>query len=712
MSFQFHDTQTKKTDSGLNCFVLFARLEGISVDAEQIIHAYGIGPDGMTTPDILRVAKDLGFKAKSAQADYQKLLQLRHPVIANCKSGYIVLVKIQQEKAIILDPSETNPKTIKKEEFLSQWGKEIILLSFRGRNTLNKEFNLKWFLPAVWKYRKPFTEVLMASFILQLFGLITPIFTQVVIDKVLVHQSIPTLDVLVIGLAAIAGFEMILGIARTHIFNHTTSKLDVMLGARVFRHLFTLPLRYFEVRRVGDTISRVREIEHIRQFLTGAPLTAALDGMFVILFIVVMFFYSSTLTLVTIGILPLFAGLAAFVIPLLKHRLDERFDKGAEMQSYLVEAVSGVQTVKSLAMEPLMQKKWENLIAGYISASFKVSHLAGIAGSAGQFLQRASYLSILWLGAHLVISGKLTVGQLIAFQMMANRVIDPVLRLVQMWQDFQQTGLSIERLGDILNVKSGQVIKSAQTRLPAIEGRICAENVRFRYRVDASEVLRNVSFVVEPGALIGIVGRSGSGKSTLSRLIQRLYVPESGRILIDGTDISTADPAWLRRQIGVVLQENFLFNGTVRDNIAIHYPSADIKEIVRVSQLAGAHEFILELPEGYDTITGEKGTCLSGGQRQRIAIARALLTNPKILIFDEATSALDYESERIIQRNLQEICIGRTVLIIAHRLSTIRHANKILVIEKGDLVESGAHSELIERKGLYYHLYNQQEIGL
>jgi subfamily B ATP-binding cassette protein HlyB/CyaB len=529
--------------------------------------------------------------------------------------------------------------------------------------------------------------------------------------KVLVHQGITTLNVLAIALITVTLFEAILNMARTYVFTHTTSRIDIVLGTRLFRHLFQLPLRYFEVRRVGDTIARVRELENIRQFLTGSPLTSVLDVMFIVVYIGVMLFYSPTLTWVTLGTLPLFAILSLIVTPMLRQRLDEKFYRGAESQSYLVEAVTGVQTIKSFALEPEAQKKWEGMLANYIRASFKTSILSGTASSIAQFIQKTSNLIIIWLGAKLVMSGSLTVGQLIAFQMLSGRVSDPVLRLVQMWQDFQQIGLSIKRLGDIFNSKTEPSLDATKTRLPAIRGHVKFESVMFRYRVDGPEIIRNMSFVIEPGMTIGIVGRSGSGKSTLSKLIQRLYIPESGKILIDGVDISLADPAWLRRQIGVVLQENFLFNGSVRDNIAIHCPSASMTDIVRVAQLAGAHQFILELPEGYDTMVGEKGTALSGGQRQRIAIARALLMNPRLLIFDEATSALDYESERIIQKNLQRICQGRTVIMIAHRLSTLQHANKIMVVDKGQLVEFGSHSQLMARKGLYYYLYSQQEGG-
>lgn len=698
-----------KIDTGLSCLAMIARFHGVAVDPAQIKHAFAITANGMGRLDLLRAAKELGFKAKSVATPFERLPKLVFPAIAETIRGeFIILAKAESEKILIFDPRENRPKTLGKNEFLGLWQGIVILMTQRGSGLREDAFNLKWFVPAVWKYRNPITEVLVASLVLQIFALVTPIFTQVIIDKVLVHRGLTTLDVLAAGLLAIALFESLLSMLRTYVFTHTTSRIDITLGVKLFKHLLALPLGYFEVRRVGDTIARVKELESIRQFLTGAPLTSVLDITFIVVFIVVMFFYSVTLTLISLAALPLFAALSFGVTPIIRHRLDERFNCGADAQSYLVEAVSGVQTIKSFALEPETQKKWEGFFAKYIVASFRTYILSGTAGALAQLINRASYLVILWVGAHLVIDGELSVGQLIAFQMLSGRVSDPVMRLVNMWQDFQQAGLSVRRLGDILNTKPEPSVNASKTRLPTVKGHIKFDGVRFRYRPDGPEILRNMNFEIQPGLTVGIVGRSGSGKSTLAKLIQRLYIPEAGRILVDGVDISMVDPAWLRRQIGVVLQENFLFNLSVRDNIAIHNPSIDMADIITVSQLAGAHGFILDLPEGYDTVVGEKGTALSGGQRQRIAIARALLTNPRLLIFDEATSALDYESERVIQDNMKKICHGRTVIIIAHRLSTLRNADYIIVIDKGELIESGSHKELFASTGLYNHLYKQQ----
>jgi subfamily B ATP-binding cassette protein HlyB/CyaB len=706
--------EDRKIDTGLLCLVMVAGYHGLAVDPEQLRHTLALGSEGMGIMDILRAAKELGLKAKEAQVSYDRLNRLPMPALALMEDRkFNVLAKIDGDRVLVFDPLDGRPRLISKDEFLQRWQKRIILITYRKSVAPSeKPFGLSWFVPEIWKYRKPLYEVLTASLILQIIGLVTPVFTQVIIDKVLVHKGVTTLDVLAIGLITVVLFEALLNILRTYLFTHTTNRIDISLGTKLFRHLFSLPLKYFEVRRVGDTVARVRELENIRHFLTGAPLTSILDVMFIGVYLVVMFIYSTTLTFVVLGAMPLFALLSLIITPMLRHRLDERFNRGAEAQAFLVEMVTGAQTVKAMAVEPEVQKKWENLLANYVRASYKTSKLSGVAGSVGQLIDRGSTLAILWLGAHLVMRGDLTVGQLIAFQMLSGRVSGPVLRLVQLWQDFQQAGLSIRRLGDIFHSAPEPSLNVTKTRFPAIRGDVRLEGVRFRYRLDGPEIIRSINLDIKVGMILGIVGRSGSGKSTLAKLIQRLYLPESGRILIDGIDLALADPAWLRRQIGVVLQESFLFNGSVRDNIAFHYPQASMEEIIRVANLAGAHEFILELPEGYDTIVGERGTALSGGQRQRIAIARALLTNPRILIFDEATSSLDSESEAIIQRNLRQICRGRTVILIAHRLSTLRIAERIIVLEKGEIVELGTHDELMGRKGLYHHLQLQQNIEL
>jgi ATP-binding cassette, subfamily B, bacterial HlyB/CyaB len=687
-----------------------------ATDPVQLSRTLGLDPTvEVSETQLLLAAKELGLKGKAVHSNWLRLPNHTLPAIAELRGGgYVVLLRYEPDGLLIVgDPRQPRPQRLDREQFEAIWTGKLVLIKSRLRfDNPNRPFDLSWFVPAIWKYRKILGEILAASFVIQLFGLATPLFTQVIIDKVLMHKSLSTLHVLAAGMLIMIVFEAILTVLKTHLMAHTSNRIDVALGARLFRHLLHIPLRYFEVRRVGDTVARVRELENIRQFITGSSINVILDLVFTVLFVAVMFFYSGILTCVTLACIPLFAVLSIVIRPLMRRRLEEKFDRGAESQSYLVESVTGVQTVKAMALEPIFYRRWEEQLARYVTASFRTSHLSGIAGALGQIIQKLSSLSILWVGAYLVMRGSLTVGQLIAFQMLSGRVISPILRVVQLWQDFQQVGISVERLGDLMNTKAEPTLNPSKMSLPAIQGAVRIENVRFRYNFDGPEILRNFSCVIPSGTTVGVVGRSGSGKSTLAKLLQRLYVAESGRILIDGIDLQQADPMWLRRQIGVVLQENFLFNGSIRDNIAIHMPGAPMAQIVEMAKLAGAHDFILELPEAYDTPVGERGTALSGGQRQRIAIARALMANPRILIFDEATSALDYESERIIQDNLVRICKGRTVFIVAHRLSTIRQADTILVLDKGQLVEQGSHNELMARPGIYHHLFSQQLGGV
>jgi subfamily B ATP-binding cassette protein HlyB/CyaB len=594
-------------------------------------------------------------------------------------------------------------------EFVATWDGSLILMTRRaGLSDITRRFDITWFLGAIHKYRRLLGEVLLASFFLQLFALVSPLFFQVVIDKVLVHRALPTLDVLIVGLVAISLFETVLGILRTYLFSHTTNRIDVELGARLFRHLLALPLAYFQARRVGDSVARVRELENIRNFLTSSALTLVIDLLFTAVFLAVMFVYSPLLTGIVLASLPLYIAISAAATPLFRRRLDEKFRRGAENQAFLVESVTGIETLKAMAVEPQMQRRWEEQLAGYVASSFRVLSLGNSASQLVQLVSKVATAGILYFGARLVIDGSLSVGELVAFNLLAGRVSAPVLRLAQMWQDFHQARLSIQRLGDILNTTAEPTYAAGRARLPAIRGDIRFEYVTFRYRVDGQEVLSDIRFDVPAGQMVGIVGPSGSGKSTFAKLVQRLYVPESGRVLIDGMDLAMADPAWLRRQIGVVLQENVLFNRSVRENIALADPAMPLERVVAAARLAGAHDFVLELAEGYDTIIGERGSTLSGGQRQRIAIARALVSDPRILIFDEATSALDSESERVIQRNMKQIAKGRTVLVIAHRLSTVRTADRIITIERGHVVEDGTHDSLIRSGGRYATLHRLQ----
>ena len=702
-------------DTGLACLVLIARLHGVAAEAAQLAHEFATGqPFGVS--EILLAAKRLDLKARAVDSDVSRLDKLPLPAIAlgeedaEGRPGFFVLARAEGEQVLIQDPAAARPETLSRAELRARWPGRVILFASRaGARAEHSRFDFTWFIPAIVKYRAMLTEVLLVSFVLQLFGLLTPLFFQVVMDKVLVHRGFTTLDVIGTGFLAVILFDVALTTLRGYVFAHTASRIDVELGARLFRHLLSLPLAYFQARRVGDSVARVRELENIRAFLTGNAITLLLDLLFSVVFIAVMLLYSPRLTLIVLASLPCYVLVSVLLTPLLRARLNDKFNRGAENQAFLVETISGIDTVKSMAVEPHWTRRWDNQLAGYVSSSFKTTVIGTLANSGVTLISKLVTLGILYLGARLVIDGQLTVGQLIAFNMLAGQVSQPVMRLAQLWTDFQQTGVSIQRLGDILNSR-GEAAE-AKSGLPALAGRIALEGVTFRYRPDSAEALRDIDLEIQPGEVLGIVGRSGSGKSTLTRLIQRLYVPERGRVLVDGMDLALAEAGSLRRQIGVVLQENVLFNRSIRDNISLGDPGAPLKAVVRAARLAGAHEFILELPEAYGALVGEHGATLSGGQRQRIAIARALLTGPRILIFDEATSALDYESERVIQANMRAICRGRTVLIIAHRLSAVRGAHRIIVLERGRIVESGAPAALLKREAGYYARLHRLQQG-
>jgi subfamily B ATP-binding cassette protein HlyB/CyaB len=647
--------------------------------------------------------------AKVVNLNWGDLTQVHYPIIAELRDGnYVVFARFEHEHLVVVDP--LRGQLILDQETLGKvWTGRVLFLKPRfSWSDEHQRFGLRWFIPIILRYKQPVIEILMAAFVVQMFGLAMPLFVQLVIDRVLVYHSLPTLDILAGGMLLVIAFETTLNILKTLMMTHTTNRIDVTLGARLFAHVLRIPMRYFETRTVGSTIARIRELEVIRQFLTGPTLMAFIDIWFVGIFLIVLLLYSWQLTLVVLASIPFMVGISLFIFPTLRRLLVERFDRNAENQSFLVETVTGIQTVKALALESRIYQRWEESLSRYVIASYRVDRLAGITGSLTQMVQRLGTLAIMWFGVKLVLDGELNVGELIAFQMISGQVTGPILRLAQLWQHFQQVGVSVNRMGDLMNTPAEPVVDVGKASPAAITGKVTLQNVRFRYTADAEEVIKGVSFDIPAGSFVGIVGRSGSGKSTLAKLLQRLYLPDSGTVLIDDIDLRHVEPGWLRRQIGVVLQDSFLFSGSIRENIAMVYPEVSMERIIAAATLAGAHDFISQLPDAYDTSVGERGESLSGGQKQRIAIARALLGNPRILIFDEATSALDYESERIIWRNLRQICEGRTVFMAAHRLASIQKADVILVMDRGELREMGTHDELMAAGGIYASLASDE----
>lgn len=713
----------ERLTSALGSLKLLLNFHQIPAELDQLRHALS-GAEEAGPVDLVRLAKALGAKARLASIAAERLERQPLPAIARLADGrYAIVAKVADGKVLVHAAVGQGSGTYALSDFAKLWlgdtaraaarGDLVLLTTREAMAGSSRRFDISWFIPALVKYRHLLGQVLLASFALQILALGTPLLFQLVIDKVLVHRTLSTLDVLFMAFILLAIGEYGMGVGRTWLFSHTTSRVDVELGSRLYRHLLGLPMAYFGARRVGDSVARVRELETIREFLTSNSVTLVLDVLFAVLFLAVMYVYSPAL-LAVVGItLPLYVLILWGLAPVLKRRLDEKFARGADNQAFLVETVTNVETAKAMAVEPGLQSRWEKQLAGYVQASFKARQIANWGSESIQLVSKLSSAVILYVGAKLVMVADMSVGELVAFTMFASRVSGPILRLAQMAQDFQQVKIAVDRLGDILNTPTEPSSSASRAALPAITGRVAFERATFRYGPNTPEVLKDVSIEIPPGEMLGIVGPSGSGKSTLTKLVQRLHVPESGRVLVDGIDLAQVDPSWLRRQIGVVLQENRLFNRSVRDNIALSDPAASMDRVIGAAKLAGAHDFVLQLPEGYDTVVSEGGMSLSGGQRQRIAIARALLADPRILILDEATSALDAESEEIIQENLAKIASGRTVIIIAHRLSAVRDCHRIITIEKGRVTEEGTHEELMRPTsdgavGRYAQLYAKQ----
>ncbi len=705
--------QPKNIQSALFCVAVIAKLHGNPISMEQIKHHFSTESGCLHAMELARILKEIGFKAKPVNKELSRLEPDFFPIVAELKDGSFILLggkDEKEEKVLLHQPGGTRGSWIKIEKLLPKLSGQILLLKKQPlKQEQGKKFGLGWFLKAARKYWTVLRDCFLASFFVQIFGLLSPLVFMIVIDKVLSNNSLSTLDVLVFALVVVSLFEILLGGLRTYLMSHTANRIDLMLGIQLFKHLMSLPLSYFESRQVGDTIARMKELENVRAFITGSGLMLFLDLFFLVVFLFVMFLFSPFLTLLVLVALPFLFGASFVLTPLLRNKLEDRYTLGSGNQAFLVETLAGMETIKANAAEPKVRETYEKRLTEHVKSGFSSGHLSNLISQTTGIISKVLSVLLLWFGAKEVLKGNLTVGQFIAFNMLSSRVIAPIMRLSGIWKEFQQVNISVARIGDIFNTPSEPGFDPSKVSLPPIRGDVCFDRVSFRFEPEGKETLHDISFKVKAGEVIGIVGSTGSGKTTLVKLLQRLYVPEQGRILLDGIDLSMVDSSWLRRQIGVVIQDGILFNRSLRDNITLNVPDLAMDEVMEAAKLAGAHDFILELPEGYDTLAGERGCRLSTGQRQRLAIARALAANPAMLIFDEATSSLDYESELQVQKNMKKICEGRTVFLIAHRLSTIRHADRIITLEHGRIIENDSPEALLESGGKFAMLTSIHE---
>ena len=666
----------------------------------------------LTWEALARVAKEKKMRTVLLHPTHEELREVPPLSIARLKNGEYVMVGAHNDESVMfLDIARNKGVALPAKQFYEIWSGEIMTVTPKMTwQVFRQKYNLEWFYRVIVKYKQVLIEVLLASAFLQVMGIMMPLFTQVVIDKVVGNGGLSTLTVLGFAMLFLAFIQSVLSGVRTHILNQTTTKLDAILGVNLFRHLISLPVPYYEHRRVGDILTRVGMLGSVRQFLTGTTMTVLLDAVFSLVFVAVMLYYSVSLTVISLVIIPLYAFQTWWAFPIFYDKLQRVWSTGVMQRTFLIEAVTGMQTIKALAIEPQFMKRWERYVCRFVQSNFDMASFNLLIGGGNGAIQATSTLVILWVGGYMVMNGEFTLGQLIAFQMLAGQATGPMTKLLTMWPEVQQAALGLERLGDVLHSRIEPVLVAPPQGLKAIRGDIEVKDVSFRYRLDLPWALDNISLSIKAGEKIGIVGRSGSGKSTLAGMLEKIYLPDQGNIIVDDTDLAQADYQWLRRQMGVVQQDSYLFDGSIRDNIAAARPAAPMEEVMQAARLAGAHEFILELDEGYDTKVGERGAGLSGGQRQRIAIARALLTNPRILIFDEATSALDYESERVVMKNIEAIGQGRTMIFIAHRLVTVEHCDKIFVLDHGRLAEQGTPQELLALGGIYAKLHAQQSV--
>lgn len=698
----------------VHSFLLLTRMLNCEISYDDLIFKIGSANE-IIEEDLLYVATEyFDLKTKKVSAKLEKLKNNPPPAIVKLKDNkYSLLFSIENDKYKIYDFDNSKQILLEKDEFEKIYDGEIILVSKDEKNSDStiRNFGLSWFIKSFFKQDRLIYHVLFAAFIIQIFALITPLFTMIIIDKVFSSSGNSTLEVLVIGLFIIAIFDFIISYSRKHLLSHMTSIIDVTMVSKFFRHLTSLPLSFFSSKQSGDVVARFKEVESIRNFISSGLLTSIIDFPFGIIFLIVMFLFSPSLTIIVLIAIIIIFLLYGVANPILKERLKKKLQLSTDSQSYLFDCVSSIETIKSMSIEPTIRRDYEEQLAKQTKHNAKTDDISGNISQIASFVNKITVALCLWIGAIGVLNGDMTAGQLIAFNMLIGRIMAPAQRIAQTLQQIYQVKISTKRIQEIFNTKEEISINSTQTNLPKLKGEVLFDKVSFKYNEEAPLVLNNINLKVNIGDIIGVVGKSGSGKTTFTRLLQRLFHPTSGKISIDGFDISTIDPNWLRRQIGVVMQDNLLLNKSIKDNITLSNPRATMKEVEYVCQLSGASDFILSLPKAYDTIVGERGNLLSTGQRQRIAIARALINNPKILIFDEATSAIDFESEIIIQKNLKKICEGRTVFIVSHRVSVLKITNKIVSLYDGKIIELGTKEELLRNeKGYFHNLCKAQNI--
>ena len=655
----------------------------------------------------------MGLRASQLNVNDAQIQRLQLPALAMGENGPVVLwASDMAGQLLVSDPTSGQGSiAISSLAGRDEEGNLSVLCIERSKKTPKKRFGLAWFLPALKQHKGVLVQVLVASFFVQLFGLLNPLLIQQIIRAVISQGNVSTLNVLGTLLVAMSLSQAVLSSLRTYLFSDTTNRIDISLGSTIIDHLLRLPLGYFADRPVGEVSSRLNELEKIRRFLTGTALTVILDAVFAVIYIAVMMLYSVQLTFWALAVVPLFVGLTVLTAPVIRKQLREQAEANSRVQSHLVETLGGMETIKGQSMEIHSRWRWQQLYGGQIQSGFRNVVTSTAAGSASQFLEQLSGLIVLWIGASLVLKGQMTLGQLIAFRILAGYVTSPLLRMANLWQSFQETSLSLERLADIVDhPQELEIMGEQKPPIPPIVGHVEYSGVSFRFADQGKLQLMNVCCDIAPGSFVGVVGSSGSGKSTMLKLLTRLYEPEEGLIRIDGNDISKVDLYSLRAQIGVVPQDSLLFDGTIMSNIALTRPDAGFDEVVLAAQVACAHDFIQSMPSAYSSSVGERGAGLSGGQRQRLAIARMILRRPRLLVLDEATSALDVDTERRLTANLMELYKGSTVFFITHRLASLKAADHILVMDQGALVEQGTHEELMNLDGRYATLYHQQEV--